>query len=163
MRKLAIFLFFITLVSGCSTKKNNIVQEQVETYKEELVELGYSEGIIKELENKLEIADLETLAEYDYIEVLLDIINDEEFKHENLDKYLDNIFNSIDNLISNKTYISLRLWVKTKYNVKIISYINNKYNCDINLANGFYKVNSNLFINDFTVQKSKSFINATLL
>ena len=31
-----------------------------------------------------------------------------------LDDYLNNIFDTIDNLILNKTYVSLRLWVKTK-------------------------------------------------
>ena len=30
--------------------------------------------------------------------------------------YLNNIFDSIDELIKNKTYISLRIWVKNKYN-----------------------------------------------
>lgn len=32
-----------------------------------------------------------------------------------LDDYLNNIFDSIDELIKNKTYISLRLWLKNKY------------------------------------------------
>ena len=39
-----------------------------------------------------------------------------------INKYLDDIFNKIDTL--NNTYISLRLWVKNKYNNKIIDYIN---------------------------------------
>ena len=124
MRKLVIFLVFITLVSGCSTKKNNIVQEQVETYKEELVELGYSEEIIKELENKLEIADLETLSEYDYIEVLLDIINDEEFKHENLDKYLSYYENGMN--ASAVVYI-VNNDISYTYNEKLVSIMNHNY------------------------------------
>ena len=43
----------------------------------------------------------------------------------NLKNYLDNVFNSIDILIENNTYISLRLWVENKYNKEMIDYINN--------------------------------------
>ena len=66
-----------------------------------------------------------------------------------LNNYLDNVFNSIDTLIKNKTYISLRLWVKNKYNKKIIDYINKRYNIyiDYNVKN--YKVNDYIFINNF--------------
>ena len=63
-------------------------------------------------------------------------------------KYLDNIFDTIDLLITNKTYISLRLWVKNKYNNDIITYINKRYNINItNLDN--YKINDYIFINNF--------------
>lgn len=44
--------------------------------------------------------------------------------------YLDNIFNVIDH-IKDKTYISLRLWVKSKYSQSIIKYLNNRYNLNI--------------------------------
>jgi radical SAM protein with 4Fe4S-binding SPASM domain len=66
-----------------------------------------------------------------------------------LNNYLDNVFDSIDTLIKNKTYISLRLWVKNKYNKKIIDYINKRYNIyiDYNIKN--YKVNDYIFINNF--------------
>lgn len=70
-----------------------------------------------------------------------------------LDKYLDNIFNSIDKLIKNNTYISLRLWVKTKYYNDIINYINKYYNTNINLDNNSYKIKECLYIN-----KSDTFI-----
>ena len=66
-----------------------------------------------------------------------------------LENYLNNIFSSIDRLIKNKTYISLRLWVKTKYHDKIINLINQKYNCNINLDKGSYKINDYLFIDTF--------------
>ena len=64
-----------------------------------------------------------------------------------LDKYLNNIFDVVDNLLVNDTYISLRLWVKTKYKDEIISKINNKYNCEIELSNDSYKIKEHLFIN----------------
>ena len=70
-----------------------------------------------------------------------------------LDKYLENIIDSIESLINNNTYISLRLWVKTKYYNDIINYLNNKYNCNINIENNSYKIKDNLYINE-----SKEFI-----
>ena len=70
-----------------------------------------------------------------------------------LEKYLENIFNSIDILLKNNTYVSLRLWVKTKYKDEIINIINNRYNCNINLDNSNYKIKDHLFINE-----SKEFI-----
>lgn len=62
-------------------------------------------------------------------------------------KYLDNIFNKIDLL--NNTYISLRLWVKNKYNNYIIDYINNRYNITIPYNIDNYKINNRIFINNF--------------
>lgn len=64
-----------------------------------------------------------------------------------LKDYLDNIFNKIDNL--NNTYISLRLWVKNKYNKEIINYINNRYSLNINENIDNYKINNHIFINNF--------------
>lgn len=124
MSKLVICLILISLVSGCSTKKNNVIYEGVETYKEELIELGYSEETIKELENKLEVVDLEKVTEYDYIEVLLDIINDESFKLENLDKYLSYYekgmnASAIVYIVNNK--------ISCTYNEKLVSIMNHKY------------------------------------
>lgn len=66
-----------------------------------------------------------------------------------LDEYLNNIFSSIDELTKNKTYISLRLWVKNKYNKKIIDYINNRYNLNIDYNIKNYKINKYIFINNF--------------
>lgn len=66
-----------------------------------------------------------------------------------LNNYLDNIFSAIDELIRNGTYISLRLWVKNKYNNKIIDYINNKYNTNIKYDVQQYTINNLLFINNF--------------
>ena len=64
-----------------------------------------------------------------------------------LEEYLDNIFNKIDSL--NNTYISLRLWVKNKYNKKIIKYINNRYSLKIKDDVKNYKINNHIFINNF--------------
>lgn len=64
-----------------------------------------------------------------------------------LKKYLDNIFETIDTLTN--TYISLRLWVKNIYNNKIIDYINNRYNININYDVKNYKINNHIFINNF--------------
>lgn len=65
-----------------------------------------------------------------------------------LEKYLANVFDCVDLLIKNKTYISLRLWVKSKYNQEMVNYINNRYNINVNLDE-YYKINDYLFINPF--------------
>lgn len=65
-----------------------------------------------------------------------------------LDDYLNNIFDTIDNLILNKTYVSLRLWVKTKDKDQIIDKINQRYNTTINLDKNSYKIKDYLFINN---------------
>lgn len=62
-----------------------------------------------------------------------------------LDKYLDNIFDSV-NILKKQTYISLRLWVNSKHTVKIIEYIEKKYNITIkDLTN--IKLENNVFLN----------------
>lgn len=73
---------------------------------------------------------------------------DENYKVD-LKTYLDNIFNSINNLVENDTYISLRLWIKNKYNEEIINYINKRYNLEINYNVENYKINDYIFINNF--------------
>ena len=64
-----------------------------------------------------------------------------------LSDYLNNIFNQVDNLLKENTYISLRLWVKTKEYNNIINCINKRYNCNIDLSKGNYKIKEHLFIN----------------
>lgn len=66
-----------------------------------------------------------------------------------LEEYLNNIFGCIDNLINKKTYISLRLWVKTKNYNQIIDCINKRYNCNVDLSNGSYKIKDYLFVDTF--------------
>lgn len=70
-----------------------------------------------------------------------------------LEKYLSNIFETVEELIKNNTYISLRLWVKNKYYDEIINSINNYYKTSITLTNKNYKIKDNLFIS-----ASKTFI-----
>ena len=64
-----------------------------------------------------------------------------------LEEYLTNIFNKVDELTN--TYISLRLWVKNKYNDEIINYINSRYNTNYKAEQKNYKTNEHLFINNF--------------
>ena len=66
-----------------------------------------------------------------------------------IDNYLDNIFNTVDKLIKNNTYISLRLWVKNKYHEYIIDKINEHYKTNISYDVKDYKINDYLFINNF--------------
>ena len=49
-----------------------------------------------------------------------------------IDDYMNNIFDTVDNLATNNTYISYRLWVNSKYKQEIIKRLNNKYQVTIN-------------------------------
>ena len=69
--------------------------------------------------------------------------------NKDLKEYLDNVFDSVDKLVLNKTYISLRLWVKNKYNNETIDYINNRYNENISYDVKDHTINKYLFINNF--------------
>ena len=64
-----------------------------------------------------------------------------------LEEYLTDIFNKIDTL--EKTYISLRLWVKNDYNEEIINYINKRYNTNLKSNDVNYKINNHIFVNNF--------------
>lgn len=66
-----------------------------------------------------------------------------------LTDYLNNVFDTVDELIKYGTYISLRLWVKNKYNNQIIDYINNRYNTNIKYDVENYTISNNVFINNF--------------
>lgn len=63
-----------------------------------------------------------------------------------LDKYLDNVFDAVDNFVSNKTYVSLRLWVDCKYNDIIKRKIEDRFDCKIDLSSGSYKISKFLFV-----------------
>lgn len=67
-----------------------------------------------------------------------------------LTEYLDNIFNVIDNL-KDKTFITLRLWVKDKHTDTIIKYINNRYHYHLKSLqdNHKTKITNNLIIDTF--------------
>ena len=64
--------------------------------------------------------------------------------------YLDNIFNVVD-LIRDKTFVSLRLWVGNKNTDNILKYINDRYNTDIIEIdnNTKIKITNNLIIDSF--------------
>lgn len=61
-----------------------------------------------------------------------------------LEHYMDNICEVIDNLNSD-TYFSLRFWVNNEFNKKIINYLNNRYNVNIKIENGF-KIMPNVYV-----------------
>lgn len=67
-----------------------------------------------------------------------------------LNEYLDNIFEVIDKLRS-ETFISLRLWINSKDNDKVLDYINKRYTTNINKVNDNekIKVTNNLIIDTF--------------
>ena len=64
--------------------------------------------------------------------------------------FIDNIFDVIDK-IREKTFISLRLWVGNKNANKMLDYINNRYNVNIDKLdnNVKTKITNNLIIDSF--------------
>ena len=60
-----------------------------------------------------------------------------------LDEYLNNIFNSTEELLQNNTIINYRLWTNTKYKDLIIDKLNRYYNVSIN---GNTTIKKNVFI-----------------
>ncbi len=67
----------------------------------------------------------------------------------NIDNYLDNVFDCVDELIKKETYISLRMWVKNKYNDYMINYINRRYGVNIDINSDNFTIKNNLYINNF--------------
>lgn len=68
-----------------------------------------------------------------------------------LENYLNNIFESVDQLYKNKTYISYRFWIDNIHNEEILKLINKKYNTNITKQdlknNRNVKIKENIFIN----------------
>lgn len=52
--------------------------------------------------------------------------------NKSLNKYLNDIYNAINVLVDNNTYISLRLWVNNKYESDIIKFLEEKFKVNIN-------------------------------
>ena len=61
-----------------------------------------------------------------------------------LEKYLDNIFKSVDCLIENGTKVNFRLWIDNKENDNIINYINLHYKTNIKQEK--CKIKNNLYL-----------------
>ncbi len=121
MKKKIIKLFLIVcLICGCGKKE--ISKEP--NYIEELKGLGYQEETIEKLKEKLSPEELDKITEFDYIEVILDITNDEYFKHENLEKYLKYYETGMNG--SAIVYI-VNNDIKYTYNEKLLSIMNHKY------------------------------------
>ena len=64
-----------------------------------------------------------------------------------LNDYMNNIFNTID-ILREYTYISLRLWTKSKYSESILEMINKRYNTNlkINTLKNNTTITKNIFI-----------------
>lgn len=66
-----------------------------------------------------------------------------------LEIYMNNILETVDNLIANNTYIALRLWVNNPYQDQMIAIINKHYNCKIDLTNKSFMINKYLYLKQF--------------
>ena len=63
--------------------------------------------------------------------------------------YMNNIFEVVDSLIEKNTYVSLRLWVNTEYQKKMLEMINEYYNCRVDLTKTSFKINNYLYVKSF--------------
>lgn len=122
MKKIIIAIFLIGFVlTGCEKKE---AEPPVPVYIEELKALGYKEEIIGKLQEKLSAEELDKITEYDYIEVILDMIDDPDFKNENLEKYLKYYEvgmngNAVVYIVNND--------IQYTYNEKLVSIMNHPY------------------------------------
>ena len=109
---------------------NELIEEASKDYKINITTNGY---LLKRIKDNKNIRQINiSLQSYVYN------------KEYPLNKYLDDIYESIEYLKRN-TYISLRLWVENEYTKDIISYLENKYNLEIDYKNE---------INNITLEKN---------
>lgn len=120
--KIILLLTVILVLSGCNMQPISI--EKLPTAIEELQELGYSKTQIEKLKDKLTEEQLDIITEHDYIEIILDIVNDEEFKIENLKKYLE--YYELGMNGSAIVYI-VNNNITYTYNEKLVSIMNHPY------------------------------------
>ena len=72
--------------------------------------------------------------------------------NKSFDDYMNDIFESVDELVVNNTYIKYRVWVNSEYKEKILTKLNEKYNVEIGenrtlkLADNIYYEVENEFI-----------------
>lgn len=64
-----------------------------------------------------------------------------------LEDYLTNICENAKKLSENQTIINYRLWIKNKYQKRIVAFLNNYYQTNIVLQKGF-KIKDNIFIEE---------------
>jgi len=56
---------------------------------------------------------------------------------------------TVDKLLQNNTYVTLRLWVDNIFQMQMIELINNYYNCDIDLTKKSFQINKYLYVKQF--------------
>ncbi len=118
---LVIALTFFLLLTGCSSSNESMKEPE---YITELKELGYQQEVIDELTEKLTTEELNKLTEFDYVEVLLDILNSKDYKAENLEKYLKYYEAGMNGeavvyIVNNDIHYT--------YNEKLVSIMNHEY------------------------------------
>lgn len=128
MKKILFGCIIVSLfLTGCGKKEEQPIPP---SYIEELIALGYKDDTIEKLKENLSEEELDKITEFDYIEIILDIVSDPDFKSENLDRYLKYYEpgmngNAIVYIVNND--------IKYTYNEKLLSIMNHKYFIATNL------------------------------
>lgn len=114
-------------------KINEFIDIASKNYKINITTNGY---LIKNIINNKHIRQL-NISLHSYNEKYKISLND----------YMNNIFNTID-ILREYTYISLRLWTKSKYSESILEMINKRYNTNlkINTLKNNTTITKNIFI-----------------
>lgn len=98
-------------------KINELIDLASENYFVNITSNGY---LIKRIQNNKNIRQI-NLSLHSY---------DEKYG-KSFDEYMNDIFDSVDKLVVNNTYVKYRVWVNSDYKEKIINKINEKYNTNI--------------------------------
>lgn len=98
-------------------KINELIDLASENYFVNITSNGY---LIKKIQNNKNIRQI-NLSLHSY---------DEKYC-KSFDEYINDIFDSVDKLVVNNTYVKYRVWVNSDYKEKIINKINEKYNTNI--------------------------------
>ncbi len=109
------------LCSGCEEKKGIA---RVPEYINELYALGYSKEEVERLEEKLSDTSLDLITEYDYVEILLEIIEDDFFNIENLEKYLKYYE---PRMVASAVVYIVNHDIQYTYNEKLVNLMNHQY------------------------------------
>lgn len=95
--------------------------------KEKLIKIGYSEEEISALKEELSSAEIEKLYEYDYLTFLVDLVNTEDYKSENIISYINYINEIDDSYDLNSVIYLVNNGINYPYSEKLVSIVQSKY------------------------------------
>lgn len=120
--KKILLLILIILVTGCNVNVEPVNKE--DEYISELEILGYSKEEIEYFETNFTEDTINLLTEYDYVENIMSIIENEQFDITKIKEYLDSY--QVTNNI-NHSFLIVNNNIKYTYNEKLVNILDHKY------------------------------------